>query len=59
MIVAGVVAIFAAVISGAAVTMYVIGLSLGIIGNVMYWLGKPKPGLDYTDTEETPPDGPK
>jgi hypothetical protein len=47
LIVAGLVSIFAAVIVGNRVNFFIAALVLGIAGNVLYWLGKPK----YTDEE--------
>ena len=49
LIVAGIVSIFLAAIRN-QVIFFVIALVLGIAGNVLYWLGKPK----YIEEEETP-----
>ena len=48
LIAAGIVSIFLAVIEN-QVNFFIIALVLGIIGNVLYWVGKPK----YIE-EETP-----
>jgi len=49
-----VVAILAAVINGGQISLFVAALVLGIIGNIVYWLGKPH--FEDPDGTSAPPD---
>ncbi len=51
LIVAGIASIFLAVLQN-RVNFFIAALVLGIAGNVLYWLGKPK----YIEEEEEPED---
>ena len=42
LIVAGLVSIFSAVVTGNPLSLFSAALMLGIVGNVLYWLGKPE-----------------
>ena len=57
LIVGCVVTILAAAFNGDRVNLFVIALVLGIVGNILFWLGKPH--YEEEDSESPPDKDPK
>ncbi|KTB48065.1 hypothetical protein [Dehalogenimonas alkenigignens] len=55
LIVAAIICMFAAVIAGDSVALFVAALVSGVIGNILFWMAKQRQGRDESDSESEAP----